>query len=392
MIQRQLETAVLAWLKRFPAVALLGPRQCGKSTLAEALMRRFRRSVYLDLEKPSDRAKLQDAESFFSLHKNDLVCLDEIQRLPEIFPLLRGVLDQGKRNGQLLILGSASRDLIRQSSETLAGRIGYLELTPFLLSETLEAPRVGNPLNRLWLRGGYPRSFLARNDRDSFDWRGEFIRTFLERDIPQLGFSISTEALRRFWMMCAHSHAQTWNLSSWGQSIGVSHTTARTYLNLLTQTFVVRTLKPHARNLKKRLIKSPKVYLRDSGILHTLLDIRTFDDLLGHPIYGASWEGFVIENLLANFGSEWRAGFYRTAAGNELDLIFERGNRRVAIECKASKSPQVSSGFWLSLKELNIERAWVVAPVDEPYPLSKNVWVSPLDALLKDKNLRHPRE
>lgn len=384
MIERQLRAKTLAWLKRFPAVALLGPRQCGKSTLAKELLKDFAGAAYLDLERPKDRAKLADPESFFDLHAGRLVCLDEIQRVPELFPALRGILDERGENGQLLLLGSASRDLLRQSSETLAGRIGYLELTPFRLDEAAAGPAVQR---RLWLRGGFPRSFLADGDRDSFEWRQEFIRSFLERDIPQLGIGIPAETLRRFWAMCAHSHGQLWNSSRIGEALGVSHTTARSYLDLLAHTFLLRILPPLEPNLKKRLVRTPKVYLRDSGLLHALLDQTSFDDLLGHPAYGFSWEGFVIEQVLAAFGSEWRASFYRTPKGSELDLVMERGRRRVAIECKASQAPSVSKGFWIALEDLKVERAWVVAPVAEAYPLAKTVSVTPLAELLRRKDL-----
>lgn len=379
MIKRDLQSKALAWLKRFPAVALLGPRQCGKSTLAMELLRTLRRPVYLDLEMPSDRNKLQDAESFFSMHERQLVCLDEIQRMPDIFPLLRGILDRRGRNGQMLILGSASPDLLRQSSESLAGRIGYLELTPFLLPEVLN-------MRRLWLRGGFPRSFLARNDADSLEWRREFIRTFLERDITQLGFGIPAETLRRFWTICAHLHGRLWNASAVGQAIGVSHTTARSYLDILSQTFLLRVLPPCERNLKKRLVKTPKLYLRDTGLLHALLGIASGDDLLGHPIYGVSWEGLVIESILARLGTAWQASFYQTSKGSEVDLVLEQGRRRIVVECKASRTPQVTKGFWTSLKDLDVERAWVVAPVTEAYPISKGIWVMSPDSLLKSRD------
>lgn len=382
MIERRLRAKVQAWLGRFPAVALLGPRQCGKSTLAKEILGGFPGAVYLDLERPKDRAKLSDAESFFELHAGRLVCLDEIQRTPELFPALRGILDERGKNGQLLLLGSASRELLRQSSETLAGRIGYLELTPFLLSEVAPDPRDAL-LRRLWLRGGFPRSFLAGSDRDSFEWRQEFIRSFLERDMPQLGIGIPAESLRRFWAMCAHSHGQLWNSSKIGEALGVSHTTARSYLDLLSKTFLLRILPPHEPNLKKRLVRTPKVYLRDTGLLHALLDQASFDELLGHPAYGFSWEGLVIEEVLAAFGSDWRPSFYRTPKGAELDLVLERGRRRVAIECKASQAPGVAKGFWIAMEDLKVERAWVVAPVKEAYPLAKNVSVTPLAELLR---------
>jgi len=287
-IDRYLTNTVKRRLQNSPAVAILGPRQCGKTTLAGQIVKEINQSVYLDLENPSDLAKLDDPLAFFSLHKDELVCLDEIQRAPEIFSILRSVIDERARNSQFLILGPAGRDLIRQSSETLAGRIAYLELTPFVLSEI--EPLQGNDIQRLWLKGGFPRSYLAEDIDTSFEWRQDFIRTFLERDIGMLGFRVPPARLGRFWKMCAHSHGSLFNASKLADSLGVSSHTIRSYMDLLEHTFMVRLLLPDAPNLKKRLVKSPKIYIRDSGILHTLLDIRTHDDLLSHPTLGASFE------------------------------------------------------------------------------------------------------
>jgi len=285
-------------LLNIPGVIILGPRQCGKSTLAKAIISKIENAVYLDLERPSDINKLIDPEAFLSLNADKLICLDEIQRVPELFPILRSVIDENRRNGQFIILGSASPDLIRQSSETLAGRVSYFELTPFLFKEISEHSSP-NKLRKLWLRGGFPRSYLASDEKESFEWRLNFIRTFLERDIPQLGFRIPAKTLERFWKMCAHLHGQLLNSSKLGESLGVSHHTVRSYSDLLEQTFVLRVLRPYESNLKKRLIKSPKIYIRDTGLLHALLDIESHNELLGHPVYGASWEGFVIENILS---------------------------------------------------------------------------------------------
>ena len=285
-------------LLNIPGVIILGPRQCGKSTLAKAIISEIENAVYLDLERPSDINKLTDPEAFFSLNADKLICLDEIQRVPELFPILRSVIDENRRNGQFIILGSASPDLIRQSSETLAGRVSYFELTPFLFKEISEHSSP-NKLRKLWLRGGFPRSYLASDEKESFEWRLNFIRTFLERDIPQLGFRIPAKTLERFWKMCAHLHGQLLNSSKLGESLGVSHHTVRSYSDLLEQTFVLRVLRPYESNLKKRLIKSPKIFIRDTGLLHALLDIESHNELLGHPVYGASWEGFVMENILS---------------------------------------------------------------------------------------------
>ncbi len=377
-IDRKCHVTVADYLEDFQAVAILGPRQCGKTTLAKALMSRRRDCVYLDLEKPSDRNKLQDPELFFRLNHDKLVCLDEIQRMADLFEVLRGVIDERARNGQFLILGSASPDLIRQSSETLAGRIGYLELTPFMLAEIDRSDQ--NPdetLRRYWLRGGYPRSFLAEKDKTSWRWRENFIRTFLERDISQLGVQIASEAIRRLWLMCSHVHGQLLNLSKLGGSLGVTHPTVRSYIELLTRTYMLRQLQPFEANLKKRLVKSPKIYIRDAGLLHALLGIETFDTLLGHPIFGASWEGLVLENVIEAFPG-WRTGFYRTAAGAELDLVLEKGARRIGVECKASMAPQLSRGFWNSIADLDVDEAWVIAPVDGHYPIAENVTVASL--------------
>jgi len=380
-IPRRLESELRECLREFPAVAVLGPRQCGKSTLARAIIAQLPDAVYLDLEKPADLAKLQEPELFFSLHKDKLICLDEIQRLPEIFAPLRAIIDSRSRNGQFLILGSASRDLIRQSSETLAGRIAYLELTPFLYAEISGTAAVA-PLHTYWLRGGFPDSLLARNEKASQRWRENFIRTFLERDIPQLGVRIPAPTLRRVWQMCAHTQGQLLNSSQLGSALGVSHTTFRSYIDLLAETFMIRILPPFAANLKKRLVKSPKVYLRDTGILHTLLAIDAFDDLMGHPVFGASWETMALENIIAAFPG-WEPYFYRTAAGAEIDLVLVRGTRKMAFEFKASTTPRPTKGFWNGLKDLHIDQAWVIAPVDESYPLTETVKVCPLAEIVQ---------
>jgi len=365
-------------LRQMPAVALLGPRQCGKSTLAKHIISQLDNGLYLDLEKTSDLNKLRDPEAFFTLNRGKLICLDEIQRVPELFPALRSVIDEEGRNGQLFMLGSASRDLIQQSSESLAGRISYLELTPFLLDEVDEAS-----LRSLWLQGGFPRSFLSEVDA-SYTWRVDFIRTFLERDIPQLGFNIPARSMERLWRMCAHTHGQTLNASKIGASLGVSHHTVRSYIDILAETFLIRVLSPHAANTKKRLVKSPKIYLRGSGLLHALLDIKTQNDLLGHTIYGASWEGFVLETIISRTQG-WRPSFYRTASGVELDLILEKGKRKIAFECKVSSAPKPERGFWQALKDLDISEAYIIAPVKDSYPIEKGVWVSSIAAFLNSQ-------
>lgn len=379
MINRRILPALRQRLTRFPAVGLLGPRQCGKSTLAKALLKELSGAVYLDLERPSDLAKLQEPEVWLAAHANRLVCLDEVQRAPELFPVLRSVLDEGGRPGQVLLLGSGSPELLQRSAETLAGRISYLELTPFLLAETGAATTAN--LRRLWVRGGFPRSFLAEDDAASAEWREAFVQTFLERDLAQLGAGIPTGVARRFWQMCAHVHGELWNGSKLAASLGITHPTARSYLDRLAQTYMLRVLPPWTANLKKRLVKTPKVYVRDSGLLHTLLRIGSYEELLGHPALGGSWEGFVIEQVAGVLPVGWEMSFYRTAAGAECDLVLEKGRRRVAIECKASVAPQVARGFWESLAELKPEKAWVAAPVRERFPLKGGCDVLPLPEL-----------
>jgi hypothetical protein len=376
-IPRDLEKEAAKRLDQFPAVALLGPRQCGKTTLAKQILA-VRGGTYLDLERPADALKLSDPELFLSAHVDRLVCLDEVHRAPGLFPTLRGLIDRDRRPGRFLLLGSASPDLLRQGAETLAGRLGILELTPFLLGEV--APTKID-VETLWRRGGFPDSLLAADEDASLRWRTAFARTFLERDILSLGFRVPATTMERFWRMLAHHHGQLLNQSALGRSLGVNHVTVRHYLDMLEQTFMVRVLPPYAANLGKRLVKSPKPYLRDSGLLHALLKIETRDDLLGHPVRGASFEGFVIEQILGA-ARGWRGSFYRTATGAELDLVLERGRRRVAVECKLSSAPAPTAGFWNALADLDVQEAFVVAPVEEAYPLRKGVTVAPLAAVL----------
>ena len=377
-IHRNIETELRECLREFPAVAVLGPRQCGKSTLAQKIIAEMKDAVYLDLENPADLAKLQAPELFFNQYSDKLICLDEVQCLPEIFTQLRAIIDSRKRNNQFLFLGSASRDLIKQSSESLAGRIAYLELTPFLYSEVDSADAISR--DAIWQRGGFPDSLLARSEQSSRRWRENFIRTFLERDIPQLGFRIPAPTLRKVWQMCAHNQGQLLNSSQLGSSLGVSHTTFRSYIDLLSETFMLRVLPPYAANLGKRLVKSPKVYLRDTGILHSLLAIDTFEDLMGHPILGQSWETFAMETIIAGF-PDWESYFYRTASGVEIDLVLVRGSRKIAFEFKVSAAPTLTKGFWTGLEDLNIDQAWVIAPVKESYPIHDNVSVCPLSEI-----------
>lgn len=359
-------------LAGFPVVALLGPRQVGKTTLALAHAESLGPDGvrYLDLESPADRARLTDPEAYLEAQQGRLVVLDEIHRAPELFRVLRGLVDRrrraGVRTGQFLVLGSASLELLRQSSESLAGRIAFVELTPLRVDE---AGRDVRALARLWLRGGFPDSLLAAGDAASLRWRQVFIRTYLERDIPQLGPRVPAETLRRFWTMLAHGQGQQLNAARLASGLGVSgHTVAR-YLDLLEDLLLVRRLPPWSGNVGKRLVKAPKVYVRDSGIVHALLGLGTLDDVLGHPVAGPSWEGMVVESLVAAAGDR-PVSFYRTAVGAEIDLVVEGpGGRRYAIEIKRSSAPLVTRGFWIGCEDLDASEALVIYTGDDRIPL-----------------------
>lgn len=364
-----------------PAVVLLGPRQVGKTTLARTLAAQLPGSLLLDLEQESDRARLVNPQLFFSQYRDRLVILDEVQVMPELFSALRPEIDAARKPGRFLLLGSASGKLLNQSSESLAGRVSYLELAPLLLAEIgTEA----DSWKKLWLRGGFPGSFTASSDRVSALWRADFLKTFLTRDIPQAGVSIPAETLRNFWRMCAHLDGQLFNGSQIGQALGgMSHTTIGRYLDLFVDTMMLRRLEPFYANLGKRLVKSPKVYVRDSGLLHALLNIKGFDDLLGHPVVGHSWEGFVIEQISGAMPAFSDINFYRTAAGAELDAVVTTGDRRIGYEIKFSQSPKPGKGFWNACDDIGVERAYVVAPVSDPYPLAENVQVIPPGMLFR---------
>ncbi len=371
-VQRVIEEEVELRLKEFPVVAILGPRQCGKSTLARQIVETKPSAVYLDLELPSDLNRLDDAEAFLRANNDRLVCIDEIQQRPNLFPVIRGTCDITGREGQLLILGSASPGLLRQTSESLAGRIAYLDLTPFLISETGT-----EMLRQHWLRGGFPDSFLAESDDASFVWRQNFIRTYLEQDIPSLGFNITTQTMQRLWSMLAHSSGQLLNMAKLAGSLDVSSPTVKTYIDILEKTYMVRVLRPFYSNLKKRLVKTPKVYLRDTGILHALLGIESENALFGHPAYGGSWESYALEQVCAAMPT-WDASFFRTEKGAEIDLILQKGRRQIACEFKASSAPKVTRGFHQAIRDLGIQEAFVVAPLpsETSYPLKDGVIVT----------------
>ncbi len=374
MIQRDSEKRVLAALERQAAVAVIGPRQVGKTTLALKIAR-TRTSVYLDLESPRDLAKLQAPELFLDQHADKLVVLDEIHRAPALFPILRGAIDRarrkGRRTGLFLILGSASIGLMRQSGETLAGRIAYVDLTPITAAE-VAATRAEQ--DRLWLRGGFPDSYLAASDSESLALREDFIRTYLERDVPQFGPRVPAATLRRLWTMLAHNQGQLLNASRLAAALEVSSPTVTRYIDLLVDLLLVRRLQPLHANVGKRLVRSPKVYVRDSGLVHALLGIETLDDLSGHPVAGASWEGFVIETLVAAVPAAG-VSFYRTAAGAEVDLVLDRDARqgRWLVEVKRGLSPAVSRGLSQAVADLRPRRTFVVYSGDESYAIADNI-------------------
>lgn len=392
MIDRDLASLVERRLKQMPSVALLGPRQVGKTTLARAIAaKRGEGAIYLDLESAADRNRLSDPEAYFAAHADKLVVLDEIHRAPEIFAILRGQIDDrrraGREGGHFLILGSAALELMRQSSESLAGRIVDLEMPPIQPQE-LTAP--DGDTDVLWERGGFPRSLLASDDEASLVWRQAFIRSYLERDIPQFGIRVPAQTFERFWTMLAHGQGGLLNAQRLAHSLDANWHSVMHYLDLMCDLLLVRRLSPWARNEGKRLVKSPKVYVRDSGLLHALLGLGTLNDVLGHPVAGASWEGFVIEALIAAAPTATRAYFYRTQAGAEVDLVLEfTADRRWAIEIKKSSAPTIGKGFTIASDDLAAERRIVVHKGDETYPMRGGIEaMTLLDAVAAVKQAR----
>lgn len=372
MLKRRLTPQIVDAIDHTPAVALLGPRQVGKTTLALEIGRDYN-ALYLDLESERDRARLTQPELYLAGHQDKLVILDEVHRAPGLFPVLRGMIDTarraGRKAGQYLLLGSASLDLLKQSGESLAGRIAYLELAPFDVLETQALP-----LDDLWLRGGFPESLLAPDPDRSLRWRQDFIRTYLERDIPQFGPRIAAETLRRFWGMLAHHQGGLLNTAQFARNLGVDAKTAAGYLDLLVDLLIVRRLPAWHANVGKRLVKSPKVYVRDSGLVHALLAIADRETLLSHPVVGKSWECFVIENLLVCAGSQVQGHFYRTSGGAEIDLLLTWPDGAMwAVEIKRSLAPKVERGFHAACEDLSPVRKFVVYPGQDRYPLSADV-------------------
>ncbi|MFN8177544.1 MAG: ATP-binding protein [bacterium] len=367
-------------LGRYPVVGIIGARQVGKTTLARSLVAQHRPPVtYFDLEDPGDRARL--AEPMLTLRElRGLVVIDEVQRAPNIFESLRVLADRPRLPARFLVLGSASPALLRQSSETLAGRIVYHELGGLTLEE------VGpESVGRRWLRGGFPRAFVARSNAVSHEWRSGFVTTFLERDLPALGITIGATTLRRFWTMLAHRHGQVWNASEFGRSLGVADTTVRNYVDLLSSALVVRQLRPWHENLSKRQVKAPKTYVADSGLLHALLNLRTMADLESHPQVGASWEGFVLEQIVTHLGAEREECFFwATHAGAELDLLVVRGRTRLGFEVKRTASPAVTKSMSVAMEDLKLQRLDVVHAGDATFPMGKAIRAVALKRLLDD--------
>jgi uncharacterized protein len=376
MLKRSLTKKVLDALSSFPVVAILGCRQVGKTTLAFQVKEKIQKpAVYLDLELPQDRAKFSEPQLYLEQQAGKLLILDEIQRVPDLFPVMRSLIDQRRRKGEksahYLILGSASPELLNQSSESLAGRIAYLELDPFNIEE-IETNNTPDPINQLWVRGGFPDSFLSKNDNESMWWREQFIKTYLERDLPQLGPKLSADKTYRLWKMLAFEQGCLFNASRFALSLEMSVASVKNYLEVLADLFLVRFLRPWSGNSKKRLIKSPKVYVRDSGLLHALTNITTLDDLISRSLCGLSWEGFAIEQILQKMTYGTQAFFYRSNAGSEIDLILELPNRKkIAIEIKRTLSPNLSKGFRLGCEEVNPEKRFFIIPRGDAYPLDE---------------------
>lgn len=377
MIKRHLEDKIRSALATNSSVALMGPRQVGKTTLAINIADTIP-SVYLDLENRIDLQKAQDIEAFHKENSDKLIILDEVQRLPDIFAPIRGLIDQqrrkGNRVGQFLFLGSASIDLLKQSSETLAGRISYIEMFPVNVLEYTKSAQHSEAVNDLWLKGGFPDSLLASNDETSLNWRYDFIRTYLERDIPQLGPRIPAETLGRFWTMLAHSQGTNINASKLASNIEVSSVTVARYIDLLVDLLLIRKIQPYTANIKKRLVKSPRIYVRDSGITHALLNIGSYNDLLGHPVVGKSWEGFVIENIASVLPPRVRSYYYRTAGGAEIDLVLEFGvNERWAIEIKKGTSLSLGRGFHEACEDIKPQKKFVIYAGKDRFPLPHDI-------------------
>lgn len=387
LIPRTIEPILRQRLQDQPAVVLLGPRQVGKTTLARQIAEELgEAAIYLDLERPADLRRLDDADAYLRAQSGKLVVIDEIHRAPGLFAILRGVIDERRRRGQrtrqFLLLGSASIDLMRQASETLAGRVAYLDIAPFTASEAIAA---GYGVDATWIRGGFPESLLAKDDKASLRWRTDFIRSYLERDVPMFAPRLPAPTVGRLWTMLANGQGSLLNQSRLASGLGISSATVGRYIDLLVDLQLVRRLPPWSGNLGKRLVRSPKTYVRDSGILHALLELATWNDVVGHPVVGPSWEGFVIENLIAAARDTWTPYFYRTEVGAEIDLLFERAGRPgIAIEVKRASAPEAGKGFRLASDALEVEKRYVVYPGDDRYRMGGGVVATPLSNLVDE--------
>lgn len=372
-IKRKAEKDVLRLSNIFPVVVIAGPRQVGKTSLAKHIAQQFDRpSIYLDLENPADFNKLSNPTLFLDGLSDHTLILDEVQRIPALFPILRGVVDRNRHPGRFILLGSASPELIRDTSESLAGRVAFFELPTFVVEEIESI----STYQQLWLRGGFPDSLLAKDDAISVEWRENFIQTYLERDLPLLGLRADPLLIRRLWTMVAHSHGNLLNLDALASSLGISGPTVRRYLDYLESAYLIRRLPPLVLNLRKRLVKTPKYYIRDTGILHTLLGIDQFSQLQGHPTLGNSWEGFVLQEIAAYLPSRMELYFYRTYEGTEGDIVIGRGGvPELLIEIKYSITPKISKGFHIAKTDLKTKRNYIICPVEEAYPISEDTMV-----------------
>ena len=380
MIIRNLQKEIIYHFNDYPVIAIIGARQVGKSTLAKSIISDYDNAIYLDAERPSHRQLLDDAEQFFELNHDKLICIDEVQNIPDIFSVIRSIVDDNK-SIKFLILGSASPEVLQQS-ESLAGRIAYFELPALQISEL----KNDYSFKKYLFRGGLPKSYLSKEDKSSFFWIQNFIVSFLERDLRQFGFDIPFEVLHRLWIMLAHNNGQQIKYSTLSLSLGVSHTTVRNYVEILSQTFMLRIIQPYYINIKKRIVKSPKIYIREVGILNALLNIRDFNDLYSHPVFGTAWEIVVIENIINRF-KDWNYFYYRTSNGNEIDLILTKADKVVAIEIKTSVTPKVTRGFWIALEDIKANKAYIIAPIQLSYPMKNNVSVMNLEEFIELENL-----
>ena len=375
-IQRMITPEIIGLINSFPVVGIVGPRQVGKTTLVKYLINHTKKDcIYLDLELPEDQSKLIEPQLFLEHYLNKCVILDEIQQYPHIFPILRALIDKNRKAGRYVVLGSASPQLLKQSSETLAGRIVYKELMPFNLVEVIDHFNMYDH----WFRGGFPPAFLASDDTNFRIWMRNFIQTYLERDLPMLGLSVNPSLMRNFWIMLAHFHGGIWNASKFANSLGITVPTVNRYLNFLESAFIINRLQPYHQNLKKRLVKSPKIYLRDSGMVHYLTGIKNFDDLHGNVLIGNSWEGYVIEQIKQILPEEFDLYFYRTHNGAESDLVITHGNTPITcIEIKYTVAPKVPKGFLISVEDLKTRRNFIIIPRSDTYPIAKNITVCSL--------------